>query len=182
MSKIKFTTPKGDLRWVTINGRGKEDLQGNMTYTADVVVPLDAAQDTIAELDALWNEHKPKGAKAAKSMGYKHIADDYVVFTLKTKTVFPSGDPKKIFVYNAKAQQIAFPEGKKIGNGSVGRLSGMASVYDAGAASRGVTLYLDAIQLTKFVEYVGASADFKEDDDGEFDGLDDQMFVAEDLV
>ena len=58
----------------------------------------------------------------------------------------------------------------------------MAAIYDAGVAARGVTLYLDAIQLVKLVEYVQASS-FAADDEGDFDGSEEtDGFVAEELV
>ena len=177
MSKIKFQTPKGELRWTQVNGQGKENLNGEREYTATVVVEPDAAQECIEALDALWEEHKPKGATTPKSMGYKELDDGSVSFVMKTKVTYPNGDQKKIRIYNAKAEQIQLPEDKKIGNGSVGRASGIASIYDAGKAARGVTLYLDAIQLIKFVEYTGS--DNFEEDEG-FEGFGD-AFTAEEL-
>ena len=77
-------------------------------------------------------------------------------------------------------QRIAEMEG---GIGALAVASGMAAIYDAGVAARGVTLYLDAIQLVKLVEYV-QDAGFDADDDGDFDGaeLNEDGFVAEDLV
>lgn len=182
---MKITTPKGELRWATINGLGKTDLNGNQIYTVDVVMTPDEAQPMIDSLEAFWEENKPKGAKAAKSTGYKMTDDGMVCFTLKTKTTYPkSGDPKKITVYDARAQPIAFPDDKRIGNGSIGRASGMAAVYDAGVAARGVTLYLDAVQIIKLVEYVASgNTGFTADDEGDFDGAEmSDGFVAEDLV
>lgn len=179
MSKLKFTTPKGELKWAFISGQGKTDLQGRQIYTADVVVPIEEAQETIDKLNALWEEHKPKGAKDAKSMGYK--ADETnVTFTFKTSTTFPSGDAKEILIYNSRAQRVEFKD--KIGNGSLGRVSGMASVYDAGVAARGVTLYLDAIQLIKLIKYETAGGEFVEEatTDG-FEGTGEDGFIAEDL-
>lgn len=183
---MNITTPKGEIRWATINGAGKTDLNGRNIYTADVVVSAEEAAPMLEKLEAFWEENKPKGAKAPKSMGYKTLDDGSVVFTLKTATTYPkSGDPKKIEVYDAKAKQVAWPDSKKIGNGSIGRLSGMAAVYDAGVAARGVTLYLDAIQLVKLVEYTsGSSNSFAVEDDGfsAEDLADSNGFVAEDLL
>ena len=34
----KTKTPKGELRWVIITGEGKEDLQGNLKYSASIVL------------------------------------------------------------------------------------------------------------------------------------------------
>jgi len=51
------------------------------------------------------------------------------------------------------------------------------AIYDRNAAARGITLYLSALQFTKFVEYTGAvdvQAETTEDDGlgGDADGLD----------
>ena len=180
---MKVTTPKGEIRWATIAGAGKEDLNGRLIYTIDVVMPLEEAQPLIDDINQFWEENKPKGAKAPKSTGFKQLEDGDICFTLKTATTYPkSGDPKTIVVYNSKAQRIEWNPEKKIGNGSIGRASGMAAIYDAGVAARGVTLYLDAIQLVKLVEYVQESS-FAADDEGDFDGSEEtDGFVAEDLV
>lgn len=181
MSKLKFTTPKGELKWAFISGQGKTDLQGRQIYTADIVVPMEYAQPTLDQINELWEEHKPKGAKAAKSLGYKvDDSGNFVTFTFKTATAYPSGDPKEILIYNAKAQRVSFDD--KIGNGSTGRISGMASIYDAGVAARGVTLYLDAIQLIKLVKYETAGGDFAAEAEADaFDGTGADGFIAEDL-
>ena len=161
---LHVKTPKGEFQWVTINGSGKLDLNGKPKFTVDIILEADAAQPLIDEIDALWDEEKPKGAKEPKSTGYKVLEDGKIKFTFKTDTTYPkSGDAKVITVYNAKAQRINFT--KMIGNGSEGRVVGMAAVYDAGVAARGVTLYLDAIQLTKFIEYQGRDAGFEADED-----------------
>ena len=34
----KTKTPKGELRWVIITGEGKEDLQGNLKYSASILL------------------------------------------------------------------------------------------------------------------------------------------------
>lgn len=181
MSKIKVTTPKGTLQWAFINGAGKENLNGDMQYTVDLVTSREEAAPLIKQLEDLWEESKPKTARQAKSMGYKEAKEDpdSIVFTFKTKTTYPSGDPKRVDVFNAQAQKINFPDDKKIGNGSIGRVSGMAAIYDAGKLGAGVTLYLNAVQLIKLIEYAGGSGDFAAEDGG-FEGYGD--FNVEDLV
>ena len=184
-SKINVRTEKGELRWCFILPPGKKNnLNGENEYTASVVMSAEDAQPTIDLLDTLWEENKPKGhSKPPKSMGYK-IDDESgeVSFNFKTKTTYPSGDEKSIRIFNSKAEQIRLPKDKKVGNGSQGRLSGVAAVYDAGPAARGVTLYLDAVQLTKFVAFSGGGPDFEIDEDGDFDGLDEMPFQPEELT
>lgn len=179
MSKIQFTTPKGEIQWASIQGAGKTDLQGRQVYTVDIVCTPEDAAPVIEKLEALWEENKPKGSKSPKSMGFKEDEDGRIRFTLKTGTTYQSGDLKEIKVYNAKAQQVRLED--KIGNGSIGRASGLASVYDAGAAARGVTLYLDAVQIINLVKYVGAASNFEADEDGDFTS-EGEFTVENDLI
>ena len=179
MSKIKITTPKGELKWASVTGAGKKDLQGRDIFSVDIEMPLERAQPLVDEINGLWESDKPKGAKDPKSTGFR-IADDgqTVKFTFKTSAVFPSGDPKEVTIFDAKAQRTKVTD--KIGNGSIGRVSGMASIYDAGVAARGVTLYLDSLQLIKLVRYEEvASFDVEEGDDV---FTSDATFVAEDFA
>lgn len=171
MSKLNFKSPKGNLMWCFISGQGrKNDLNGKLEFSVDVVVPAEEAKEAVAALDELWESNKPKGSKAPKSMGYRVSEDGTEVrFTFKTATTYPSGDPKVIKVYNAAAKEITLPDNQRINNGSRGRVSGVATVYDAGVAARGVTLFLDAVQLTKFVPYVAGSG-FEAEEDG-FEGF-----------
>lgn len=103
---------------------------------------------------------------------------DMYGFTFKTSTVYKDGKdgptkPKVIGVYDSgnktlgiKPKKISL-QGKKIGNGSEGAISGtlQRSVYKGEVSC---SLYLNSIQLTKFIEYDG-DAGF-EAQDGEFEG------------
>lgn len=174
---VKFTTPKGTLQWVSISGNGKTDLNGRQIFTADVKIPMETAQPLIDEIYAYWEDNKPKGAKDPKSTGFKEDGEGNVIFTLKTATSYPSGDNKIINVYDARARRTELGD-KRIANGSEGRLAGAYSIYDAGVAARGVTMYLDSIQVTKLIEYTGGGASFPADDDGDFEGdnqFDDEL-------
>ena len=174
MSKVSFQSPKGELRWVFIAAPGKlNNLNGKHEYTASVSCSMEEGFYAKEAIDKLWAQEKPNGAKEPKSTGYK-IDGETITFNFKTQTTYPSGDNKEIRVYNAKAEQIKLPSGKKIGNGSRGRVSGIASVYDAGPAARGVTLYLDAVQLVKYVEYDSGDS-FKAEEDG-FEGFGEVEF------
>jgi hypothetical protein len=65
---------------------------------------------------------------------------------------------------------------KKAANGSEGIIHGIMAIYDRNAAARGVTLYLSAVQFTKYVPYSGSMdvSSVTEADDGldSEDGLD----------
>lgn len=99
---------------------------------------------------------------------------DMYGFTFKTSTVYKDKDggskPKIISIYDAgnktlniKPKKISL-QGKKIGNGSQGAISGtmQRSVYKGEVSC---SLYLNSIQLTGFIEYDG-DAGFEAQDDG----------------
>ena len=91
-------------------------------------------------------------------------------FSFKTNTTYADGKTKKIAVYNANAQKIELGD-KRIGNGSLGAISGKMK---GGSYKKeySVSLYLNAVQLTKFEEYVGdAGFDAQE---GDFEGVTDE--------
>lgn len=173
----KATFPKSgsaDLTWVFITGNGKKDLNGNDRYVASLEFHKDdpALAAIRAEIMAFWDANKPAGAKLPKSIGIKPVKDkdgnetDKVNVNFWTGTHNQDGSAKVIKTYNAKGVEAALGN-KKIGNGSKGVISCTMGIFDQGVANRGVTLYLNAIQITKFVEYVdGPGFSAVEDEDG----------------
>jgi len=194
----KVETARGMLEWVHISGEGKENLSGTPQYLCNLVLEGKDAEEFEKQLLDYWDEHKPKdiGKKAPKSIGmYPHTVKDAAgekvetgksVFTFKTGTTYKSGDKKEVKVFNSKGQQVSLGS-KKIGNGSVGRVAGAMGIYEnrgpkGNLVDAGVTLYLDAIKLLKFVEFQ-AGPSFESDDEdyeGGFDGLDDVPFSGVD--
>lgn len=188
--QAQLNTPVGDLEWVVISGDGKtNDLKSppQQEYCATVVLSKEQAQPFIDELEALWTEHKPKGKKL-RSLGYyahkvptgekdedgQNVYEETgnIAITLKTVTTFPDGKEKVIKTFNSKGNEVALGD-KLIGNGSRGRLKGLARMWTQ-PREAGISLYLNAVQLSKFVEYTsGPSFDELEDEDGDsFEGLD----------
>lgn len=185
MSEAKqFKTPVGELQWVFITGKGKKDLNDNDRFTASVVLDTDsdAGQAMIQEINDFWEEFKPKGVKNPKSLGFRYEVDDEgnetgkVSFNFWTGITFPDGSPKVIKIFNAKGAEVSLGS-KKIGNGSRGRIGGAMAIYANGKAASGVTLYLNSIQLSKFIEFTGSDSfdAIDEDDEEAFTGVDDGM-------
>jgi len=194
-----FRTPKGIINWCIISGEGKLNMSGKLKYTTDLVLPTDSdeAKNLISFIDNIWEENKPAkwpAKRPPKSTGYrperrpvldadgdKQYGDDgkviseltgNTVFTFGTDTTYPSGDEKKIQVFNAKGNKVDLGS-RKVGNGSEGRVAGAAGVYEIvdpkskAVSDAGVTLYLNSIQLTKFVAYSGEEQwDADEDAEG----------------
>ena len=206
----KIVTPKMSLAWVKITGDGEENMSGKMQYLASGI--LDVKNDPahaafIAKIDAFWAENRPAEKRKAKSLGYylndplldadgqKQYNDDdklikdpdgKVLVTFKTGVAFPDGKRKVIKIYNAKNKIVSLGD-QTIGNGSIGHISGAMGIYvnkskQGKITDAGVTLYLDAIQLKKFIAYAGADAGFAADDEDEegFTGVDeDEGFEGE---
>lgn len=197
MSELqRFNSPIGELEYVMITGEGKEDLQGNLKYQASVVLEGEKAEQAEKEIMAFWEANRPQNIKEPKSTGlYPHTVptgetdeDGDKVYEetgktrlqFKTGTTFKDGNPKIVKVFNAKGAEVALGD-KKIGNGSRGLLLGNLAIYRVIPKGKqkpveaGVTIYLEGVQLTKFIEYVGGvDAGAVEDDEvGEdaFDGV-----------
>lgn len=193
-----YESPVGDLEWVFITGEGKEDLQGVMKYQADVVLSAEVGEQVKESVMSFWEENKPRGAKQPKSIGlYPHTVKDEeaskaegeniykktgkVVIRFKTGTEYVSGDQKIIKTFNSKGNEVSL-HGKKIGNGSRGRCIGSIAIYNIGKATQGVTFYLDAVQLSKFVEFVGSATPSGaiDEEDGDFEGVEGSPTPLED--
>jgi hypothetical protein len=192
---IPFKTPKGEFTFVIINGEGHANQKGKLQYKASVVLdPADPKCIAFKKLiDDFWAENKPKGAKKPNTCGYRphtvkstecdedgdpiYEETGKLEFYSSTGTTWPDGSKKVIRVYNSKAKEVDLGT-KKVGNGSVGYIAGNLDVYDV-AGNQGVNLYLDAIQITKFVEYVaGPNFNVDDDEDG-WDGEDVNEFTGD---
>ena len=186
-NKEAFTSPKGQIKWAFITGEGRKDK-----YSIVISVPEAEAKEAMEAIDLFWKENRPKQAKPRpKSTGYKYEEDEEsgertgnVYFSFSTGTSFPSGDAKVIKIFRAKPPVVELDLGaKKIGEGSVGRAIGALSIFEY-EGTYGTTLYLDAVSLSKFMEYVGgvdaSSVEADEDaDDMDFAATADVSTVAD---
>jgi hypothetical protein len=175
------------------NMSGRMKYQADLVLPTD----SEEAQNLKGVIDQYWADNRPSGLppkKPAKSLGYRlekePILDDEgnkqyddegkvvsketgnTVFTFSTDTTYPSGDQKVINIFNAKGNKVDLGS-KKIGNGSRGQLSGAIGIYTVkdkagkNISDAGVTLYLNSIRLTKFVEFSGEESwDAVDDGDG----------------
>lgn len=202
MATKRVVTPKGTLEWVNITGEGKENLSGKLQYVANILLEGEPAKLLTAVITDYWEENKPKSVKTAKSLGfYPHkektdeVGDDgepvYTItgktsFAFKTGTEYADGKPKKIKTFNSKAKEVNLGE-TRIGNGSVGEISGAMGIYEVKdkkgkVLDAGVTLYLDSIKISKLVEFSSDSGFTMDEDnedgftgEAEFEGTQDQQ-------
>ena len=160
-----------ELNWIFISGDGRLNELAEPPkheFSATARMPIEAAKPVMDAIMTFWQEYAGKKAKP-KSLGFKYEENDegertgYVLFSAKSNAFFTQkdGSEKKnvIRIFRANGQEITkqFHDAeKKAANGSEGILHVTAAIYDRSAAVRGVTLYLNAVQFTKFVEYAGS--------------------------
>jgi len=207
--KLSFKTPLLPLAWVNIAGTGKlkmnkEDNQdpANYNYTATVIYPDEKAMTKDkAIFDKFWRENKPSGCTKQSYSMFKpekvptldengkeqKDEDDAIIkhetgrFTLAAKTIthWPKDGKQNIIkVLRANGNPLQLGD-KIVGEGSIGVVHGSIGI-NAYSGNEGLAFYLDAVQLKKFVEYVGGTElhadDLGDDDLGD---LDDGMDVAD---
>jgi len=197
----KVTTPKGKFGFTIISGKGKEK-KGKSVYMTSVSMPDAEAKPLIDAIEEYWKENKPKGAKRDKvqTIGYRPLTKKsdkvdedgdaiyeevpgYTEFFAATGTTWPDGKTKEIKVYNAKGRPVSLGD-KGIGIGSEGRFKANMLTYDV-EGNYGINLYLEGVQLTKYVEYVaddGFDADEDEEgwtgDDDSFEGVEEESTTS----
>ena len=174
----KFKTPLGELKYVFINGEGRNQaMPGNdprMQFVASLELTRDSAAHKAlqASINTEWDAYKVKvGLKPAtqpKTNGIKPVLDketgaetDKVLVTFKTDTKWKDGNAQVIKVFDHKGTDItaaAHSAPWSIGSGSTGVIHGSASGNDAGGAHK-VTLYLTAVQIAKLVKYEGSEVE-----------------------
>ena len=187
---IKVVTPLGELHYVNISGQGKENYdEDDYEYVASIRLTGDAAEKLKAEIEEIV-ELRPKGDDV-KSRGYKELvktkdgnlrsptlkkpktddeeATGIFEFLFKTNTTYADGKTKKIGTRNAANQPVSLGNAR-IGNGTIGCISGKMRGKSY-KKEWSVTLYLNAVQITKFVEYVG-------DDGFEAQKVDEDSFMG----
>tara|TARA_B110000211_G_C14066267_1_gene547794 strand:- start:1782 stop:2396 length:615 start_codon:yes stop_codon:yes gene_type:complete len=170
---MQIQTPLGEFSWVTISGKGKDYVSklgksdNNYKYFVSIMLSKQDGAKLIKDIETEYSNSShylpvPDGRRPyyviakeqteVNSKGNQHhvIADiGKVVFKFSTGTKWPDGGHKSINVYNSRGIDITedFKE-TKIANGSLGCVNGTFGIYD-----RGCTLYLDAIQIAKLIEY-----------------------------
>lgn len=208
---LTYKTPLCGLSWANISGQGKLkfDPEGKLDkndassyiYTITGTVTAEQAEEMNKVFNKFWRENKPAGVTKQKYDLVKEELvpdldkdgkeqkdeDDAVImkhtgrFTVvaKTNTQWPSGDANVVKVMRANTDPLKL--GKKvIGIGSTGVIHGQLGI-SAFKGNEGLAFYLTAVQLKKFVEYVGGGA-VDSEDLGEDEGMDDlDLDTAEDI-
>lgn len=206
-SKVK--TLVGPLKWVFIKGEGRNTaMQGqpeNFQYLATLRVPENSKvhKHMQEQIDAEWANYKekfgvkglpattgirpymiddPSGEIDPATEKVRKIPSGEVDITFKTNITWPDSKPKVIKVYDHKGQDITEWYQKLdgyIGDGSTGVLHGIAWGNDKGGKHK-VSLFLNAVQLAKFVKGEGDAPDLDELDGEDIDLGDAVSGIPED--
>ena len=208
---LTYKTPLCGLSWANIAGQGKlkfdpekkldKNDASSYIYTITGTITADEAEVMNKDFNKFWRENKPAGVTKQKyDLIKKELIpdldadgkeqkdeDDAVImkhtgkYTIvaKTNTVWPSGDANVVKVMRANKAPLNL--GKKvIGLGSTGVIHGQLGI-SAFKGNEGLAFYLTAVQLKKFVEYVGGG-EVNSEDLGEDEGMDDlDLDTAEDI-
>ena len=182
--KLRVTSPKGELKYVVVNGEGKLNYDGDAReFTASIVLPKKKAKEFYAEICDYFNDNKSNGCDVDEPMNKimrKTEEGDYM-FSFSTKCEFENdeGEVRKSVIGLANKDNVAqkLPDGVGIGNGSIGRIGGSIKYYKR-KNKEGVSLFLNNIQILKFVKYVPDNG-FEVDEEGEFESFGDPSFNTE---
>ena len=189
LARMNIATPPGLLSWVVISGVGADNYnKDGKVYKATITYPSDSPQCLALKkkINDFWKENLPK--ESLKSLGYTALKDKetkqltgFTEFKFDTKTTWPEDEkgvaaPKVIKVYNAgnkaknqKPSEI-FLGDKRVGNDSIGAISGIAGIYINGREA-GVSLYINSLQLIDFKEF-SEETGFEAADAGGYQGDD----------
>jgi DNA-directed RNA polymerase len=152
---VNFATPKGVARFPKII---EPDTKGKYADNKHKTELIMSAEDLKA--------FKAKAAAAAKQLlpGVKNPKLPFKVSTDKktgeTVESFIAKSTKKPWIGDAKKTPI---NPKNIGPGSVLKIGGSFAAYEKGP-NKGITAYLDAVQVIELKEGFDASALFNEED------------------
>lgn len=163
MAKANFkrvTSPRGEALWAYL--KNPEVYEGQeVGYTIQVKFSKEDTDKMIAlleeELESAKNSTEFKGKKWSRDprLGFREDANGDIIFKFKTKASITTktGDVVKrtVPVFDSAGKPIDV----SLGNGSVVRVAFQIVPYWKSSTNNGLSLYLDAVQVIKLVEYNG---------------------------
>ena len=161
MAKSNFkriTSPRGEALWAYL--KNPEVYEGEeVGYTIQVKFSKEDTDNMIGlleqELESAKNSTEFKGKKWSREprMGLREDQNSDIIFKFKTKATIKTkaGDIVKrtVPVFDASGK----PVDVSLGNGSVVRVAFQVIPYWKSAMNNGLSLYMDAVQVIKLVEY-----------------------------
>jgi hypothetical protein len=163
--KLKLVVPpEGEFEPATIlfgavSGEGVDNYDGDgKEYKVAIQLDKKEAKWFRKQVLEFWEEYAPRGA-GDKPANWETLLredkeeDGKFVLYAKTNTEF-NGQPKIIPIVNHKGAKLDPEQYGRIGKGSKGRIAVSVATYTQGKnnAKSGVSVFLDAVKLIKFVE------------------------------
>ena len=141
MAKLKTTTPLGDAAYAYIDKPDtKFDPDGS--YKLDLILPLAKAQPILRQVEEMARKEF-KGAKGLKFPWRQNEDEGTVIFRPKS-----SYKPNVVDRFGSRIDPDEVP---RIGPGSKVKVSVTFQTYTTGP-NKGVTAYLNAVQIGKLAE------------------------------
>jgi len=153
------------LPFGVITGVGVDNYEKTAKqYSVSAILNKKEEKALRVEVMDFWNEFKGKGTK--EPANFKNIvrADGKAYF--KTAVDFGEGKPNTINIVDGKRNPLDINEYGLFGGTSEGRLAVDLKIYSDGRGTpKGVSMFLSAVQLTKFEALAaGGSSAFGEED------------------
>ena len=182
-NKVSLVIPReGDFEpsaipFGCVTGEGVPNYdEDGFEYSASIILSKKAKKDVLETVMNHWEKNKPEGA-GDEPDNFDNIVreteDGENILYSKTQTHFGSKE-NKVTIVNHLQEKLDPEEFGNIGAGSEGRLAVKMGIYTQGKGSKmkaGISMYLSAVKLTKFVPYEGSdgASAFGEGDSGDVD-------------
>jgi len=142
-----------NLPFGIVSGEGVDNYsKDGKEYSVTIVLSKKVAKELEAAVLEFWEENRADGPKEPdnfKSLIKKNKAGETVVY-VKSATTYPSGDTVDIALVDSKKNPLDPDKYGKFGGDSQGRVNVGLSIYPAAGTPKGVSRYIQAVQLTKF--------------------------------
>ncbi len=163
--RVNFLSPKGEALYLTLNKTETYKGKDTGNYVVKLVLTGDALEQVKAQVEEfLVNIYGPKQAKIAKRP-FKTTEDGsktYITFKARAEI---NGKPRVIGIFDAKGVQVKHE--LNIGSGSIIKVNGTMSSW---TEEPGVSFYMSAIQVIKYVETPPVGGFDADDTEGGFEG------------
>jgi hypothetical protein len=178
----KATSPAGEARWPHL--KEPEVFEGvEQGYTVKLVLNKEETDALLARIAAEWekseeSEKVAKGSKVEPYLGGSVNKNGDFEFKFKTKASYKTsnGDivKRKVPMFDAKGRAGEF----NLGNGSTIRVSFQFIPFYKSGKAFGVSLWMEAVQVIKLVEFGGSAGNANAYGFEETDGYDSEQVAS----
>ena len=165
-----FDFKPSNLPFGVVSGDGVTNYsKDGKEFTVTITLGKKEAKAFEKEVMDFWNENRADGPKAPdnfKTMLKKSKSGSTVVY-IKSLTHFPSGDENTIAIVDAKKSPLDPTQYGTFGGETEGRVAVGLSIYPAQGTPKGVSRYINAVQITAFQKGGSSKASGFGEEEGE---------------